>query len=281
MTLPSLDDQLGHPGHDAVRSPITVSATLRSSQYAGADRLYSRKALWGHNTESPYEEIWLDALRLSGSETVLDVGCGDGNYLAALRNRGHLGRLLGADLSDGMARAAHHAGVPVVVADVTRIPLQDASVDAILAMHMLYHVADPQVAVREVRRVLRPGGTLLASTNGARHISEIRIVMNAAARAATGKPLGLGELSFTLENGADHLRTLFTFVERRDRQHVLDISSAEPILAYIASFGPELTGVPPGCWDKFLDEAGDLIREHIKVYGLFLVTGERGVFICR
>jgi SAM-dependent methyltransferase len=67
-------------------------------------------------------------------------------------------RALGLDLSPGMG--------PAAVADAQRLPLPDASAEAVLAMHMLHHVPDIDRAVAEMARVLRPGGVALAASNG-------------------------------------------------------------------------------------------------------------------
>jgi ubiquinone/menaquinone biosynthesis C-methylase UbiE len=93
--------------------------------------------------------------RDGGAERVLDVGCGNGLYLAELRRRGI--HAVGCDLSPGMlAAAAPHR--ELVNADVTALPFAPAACDVVLAPHMLYHVADRATAARELRRVLRPGG---------------------------------------------------------------------------------------------------------------------------
>lgn len=60
--------------------------------------------------------------------------------------------------------AARLPGAPVVRADASRLPLRDGAVNAVTALNVFYHVLDPLPALYEARRVLRPGGHLLAAT---------------------------------------------------------------------------------------------------------------------
>jgi len=69
----------------------------------------------------------LDLAELSGGEAVVEVGCGNGQYLRSLRERNHLGAIIGLDLSPGMAEAARLSGaLPVGVADAQRLSLRAA-----------------------------------------------------------------------------------------------------------------------------------------------------------
>ena len=60
----------------------------------------------------------------------------------------------------------------MLCADVQQIPLATGSVDVALAMHMLYHVPNIPQALQELRRIVRPGGKLLALTHSADHVAE-------------------------------------------------------------------------------------------------------------
>lgn len=100
----------------------------------------------------------LVADRLGNAHRVLDIGCGDG-ALAAVVGR----RVIGLDAAAPMVGAAAAHG-PVVRGDSTALPIADASVDAVTAINTLYHLPDPLVALREARRVLKPGGTFVAGT---------------------------------------------------------------------------------------------------------------------
>jgi demethylmenaquinone methyltransferase/2-methoxy-6-polyprenyl-1,4-benzoquinol methylase len=91
-------------------------------------------------------------------ERVLDVAGGTGRA----------GRALGADASvtvvdaaGGMVREARRNGLAAVRGDAARLPVRSASVDAVLVVDALHHVANPTATVAEARRVLRPGGVLV------------------------------------------------------------------------------------------------------------------------
>ncbi|MGR6964376.1 class I SAM-dependent methyltransferase [Geodermatophilus sp. URMC 61] len=109
-----------------------------------------------HSSESLYAEV---AARLTvlGARRVLDVGCADGVLRSAV-SPGPL--VVGLDTAAALLRA--HPP-PVVRADAAHLPFPDASFDAVTALNVLYHLPEPGQAVREARRVLRAGGTLLAS----------------------------------------------------------------------------------------------------------------------
>jgi SAM-dependent methyltransferase len=83
---------------------------------------------------------------------VLDVGCGDRPYRELFPNT------IGFDVP-GNPHADLHGSLEA-------IPVEDASFDVVLCLQVLEHVPDPAAAVRELRRAVRPGGRVLASTHG-------------------------------------------------------------------------------------------------------------------
>jgi ubiquinone/menaquinone biosynthesis C-methylase UbiE len=98
--------------------------------------------------------------------------------------QGRCRHAIGLDLSAGMLRSLadlrESGGLSLVQADAQCLPLPDESVDVAMAMHMLYHVPDIPAAIRELRRITKPGGTVLASTNGSAHLAEIHDLLVAA-----------------------------------------------------------------------------------------------------
>ncbi|MFG2515291.1 class I SAM-dependent methyltransferase [Streptomyces sp. NPDC048584] len=96
---------------------------------------------------------------------VLDAGCGTGRALPALRAAvGPSGVVLGADVTPAMLREAARAGRgrdgALLLADVAALPLRPDALDAVFAAGLIAHLPDPAGNLREIARVVRPGGVL-------------------------------------------------------------------------------------------------------------------------
>ena len=104
-------------------------------------------------------------LGLREGDRVLDAGCGTGRALPPLRAAvGASGVVLGADLTPAMLQAAVRAGRDregqLLLADVSALPLRARSLDAVFGAGLISHLPDPAENLRELARVVRPGGTL-------------------------------------------------------------------------------------------------------------------------
>jgi SAM-dependent methyltransferase len=104
-------------------------------------------------------------LGLREGDRVLDAGCGTGRALPPLRAAvGPSGVVLGADLTPAMLQAAVAAGRDLegrlLLADVGALPLRTESLDAVFGAGLISHLPDPAENLRELARVVRPGGTL-------------------------------------------------------------------------------------------------------------------------
>ncbi len=103
-------------------------------------------------------ELLLDLLPEEGR--VLSIGCGIGVHEAALRERRPAMELTCSDLQDEMLRSAP-SDLNLVRADMTVLPFPDGTYDAVYEITALVFVQDPEKALSEMARVIRPGGSLV------------------------------------------------------------------------------------------------------------------------
>ena len=113
----------------------------------------------------PVAEALVAGAAASPGDTVLDLAAGTGDVTAALAQAGV--HVISTDLSPVMVEAARRREIPDAehrVMDMQAIDLPDASVDAVVSRYGYMLVPDPALALRETRRVLRPGGRLAFAT---------------------------------------------------------------------------------------------------------------------
>jgi SAM-dependent methyltransferase len=219
---------------------MTDRTVLTTREYANPDRLGARVALYAYQ-HPPHDPAAVAARLLHDAPgPVLDVGCGPGRYVAALRADRPDRPVVAADLSMGMLAVA---GRPAVVADAAALPVATASVGAALALHMLYHVPEPEAAVAELARVRAPRGTVLLATNGEADKAAVRALHAEVVRELTGGP-ALRELSrrFSLEHGERVARRHFRDVQRTDLRSTIVVADPEPVLRWLGSWtSPDVT----------------------------------------
>ncbi len=223
---------------------MAINDPTELARYADASNLEARIKLHRLYGTSRYGwSAWIfDQMVFPPSGRVLEIGCGNGQLWADNKGRFPLGlSIMITDLSPGMLAEAKgklsstDGGFAFYVADAENLPFESRTMDAVIANHMLYHVRHIEMALMEIRRVLKPGGTLYCTTNGESHMQEIgELLVAFDHRIDFHNPF---VLSFTLQNGPSLLSKHLEHVEIRPYQDSLSVTNAEHLIDYILSIG--------------------------------------------
>jgi SAM-dependent methyltransferase len=117
-------------------------------------------------TEEENRRVILSAMPPRPGASLLDLGCGDGAWTMQVAAKVGAQRVLGIEFIDEFAATARRAGVDVVAADLAeRLPLDEGSVDVVHSNQVIEHLPKTDAFMREIARVLRPGGYAVVSTN--------------------------------------------------------------------------------------------------------------------
>ena len=153
------------------------------------------------------------------------------------------------------------------------IPFPDGYFDIVIANHMLYHVPDLQLTLKEILRVLKKSGTLFAATNGEKHMIEIYdLIKKMIPETEKIKPVSL---NFNLENGRDFLREYFSDVNCFIYPDSLEVTEVQPLVDYIDSF-----------WDQVINQdqlqtCANEIERIINQENVYHIQKSTGLFVAK
>jgi SAM-dependent methyltransferase len=262
------------------------------SAFAGGDQGYLRDVQYGDGTKldvrtalhqrfstatAAFPDFEAGLLDWPEAPDVLECGTGTGRFwdnMCAPKSAA----LTLTDLSQGMVdaaveRASGHGFDKVAgqTCDVQELPFGDASFDVVVANHMLYHVPDPDQGVAELARVLRPGGVLLAATNGYGHMDVIKELV---AEVFEGHGDELYEV-FGIDTGEQRLRRSFASIAWHAYDNDLVINDPRAVTAYGLSFPPgeSATETEAAAFDAAVNKRF--------VNGQLRIRTRTGAFICR
>lgn len=257
---------------------------LVNESYRNSDKLDARRQIYRFlKSEQSFPE-WMFGHLDGPLGRVLDVGCGPGFYMGRATPRADL--VVGIDLSPGMVLQARETSTLVAVADAEHLPFGTGTFDTTLCLHMLYHVADIQAAVAELRRVTRPEGRTVVVTNGADHMRQLRDdfdsivaeMADGAVESVLSEPR-----RFRMEEGEKYLQGPFSQVKRYDMRSGLEVTEAEAIGRYLGSIRsfhePKL---PEGIsWDVVMGRFLERAERSIERDGVYRITTHSGMFLCK
>lgn len=180
--------------------------------------LSDRLDLLEKSSSNPYPwRRWLfDRIRAIDPLRVLELGSGSGCLWAD--NLGQLGMrweivvsdLSSAKLAQSQSRIGARRGFDFQVIDAHRIPYPDDYFDVVVADHLLHRISEPELVLREIRRVLRRGGKLLVSAIGKRNLLEMEgLVFATYPSSDLDSVFPDTRKTFSLDTGVEFLRPFF------------------------------------------------------------------------
>jgi SAM-dependent methyltransferase len=217
---------------------MSEQAQIRE-QYASDTNLRARIELHQRFSTSTlsYPRWVFDGYDFGAEADVLEVGCGNGLMWRENLDRIPDGwRITLTDLSAGMVEEARRAlgnRAAYAVADVQALPFEDASFDAVIANHMLFHVPDRARAFGEIARVLRSGGRFRATTIGLGHLNRLRELVPPRKGGQWEKT----RERFTVERAPEELAPFFVEVQLEPYEDSLEVTELEPLLDFVRSRG--------------------------------------------
>ena len=232
--------------------------------------------------EQPWYEWVADQMTWRANDNVLEVGCGSGilwTNIAPLLPGLHLTL---TDLSRGMLDVARESVAPLDnldlvdarTCDVQELPFHDDSFDVVIANHMLYHVPDRDLAVRELARVLRSDGVLMAATNGPHHLDQVSAISREVFDWAT---MDFVSRRFGMSTGGQILEKSFADVQWRDYPSSIVCDEPTDVYNFIASS----SAVQQATAEQMADLRAAVERAFEQGGGVFRSTKQSGCFIAR
>lgn len=215
-----------------------------NKQYGDSRKLAARARL--HTEYTVAETSWFDwvaqQLPLKSGDRVLDIGCGPGWFWPAVAGTLPEGLdLTLADASHGMVvealercRALPFGTVTGRQADAADLPFEDGSFDAVIAMHMLYHVPDPAAGIAEMHRILKTGGFLAVTTNGAGNLRKLYELTTFFG----GSPTEPVAAVFGFDTAERLMQAQFGNVIRSKHPATLRITDPEDVFLALTSYPP-------------------------------------------
>jgi SAM-dependent methyltransferase len=196
------------------------------TEYSDESRHDTRRAAFVHWLNGPNAaDVALEAVLALAPRRILEIGCGDGAF--AERVQAKLEHPVTAvDISPRMVELTRARGLTVGIGDAVALPFPDASFECVIANWMLYHVTDLDSALREIVRLLRPGGALVAATLGVENLRELWQLVGAP---------DMSDYTFTRESGGAILAAYFGAVTRHDVDACVCFPGRREVREYVAA----------------------------------------------
>lgn len=211
------------------------------TQYMNSSNISARIMLhkeYAHNIKGWFEWVY-EQCGIKAGEDILELGCGSGALWGRNIDRLPQVKIMLTDISGGMIKdVSKNLGMDkhfeYQIMDAHHINAEDGRYDMVIANHLLFYLDDLDKALKEIRRVLKPGGKLICSTYGREHMKEINELVKEFDNRIVLSADNLYEV-FGKENGKKILKKHFGEIEWRQYEDYLNVDSADALVSYILS----------------------------------------------
>ena len=238
-----------------------------------------------HSLYSQNKEKWFPwiyrTIGIKSGMTILEVGCGNGDFwLQNIEKLPEKLKVILSDNSDGVLEETRKRFNPCDkrfhfnLMDMESLPLKDASVDMVIANHVLFYANDIKKTLIGIKRVLKKNGTFICSTYGPMHMKEISELAKGFDDRIVLAAKNLYEI-FGKTNGEDMLKEVFDKVTWKEYEDSLFVTEASDLIEYITSCH--------GNQNRYIVDNFREFKSYVKNEigkGLH-ITKEAGIFICK
>ncbi len=221
-----------------------------------------------------------DNMKIKKKDKVLEIGCGNGVLWA--KNMDNIHESIEVTLTEICEDMINEAKSNLrdnskrfnfIITDLTSLPFDDNSFDVVIANHILFFMKDIDLALAEIKRVIKPNGVVYCSTIGSNHLKELQELMLSF---SSNIRIYEDKLSykFGLENGEKILSKYFNNVEKVLYDDKLIVNDTNNILEYIYSIPGNILDII----DSKKKEFEGYIKKIIDKNGEIYITNSLGLF---
>lgn len=221
-----------------------------------------------------------DNIKIKKKDKVLEVGCGNGILWS--KNMDNLHESIEVTLTEICEDMINEAKLNLrdnskrfnfIITDLTSLPFEDNSFDVVIANHILFFMKDIDLALAEIKRVIKPNGVVYCSTIGSNHLKELQELMLSF---SSNIRIYEDKLSykFGLENGEKILSKYFNSVEKVLYDDKLIVNDTNNILEYIYSIPGNILDII----DSKKKDFEGYIKKTIDKNGEIYITNSLGLF---
>lgn len=299
--------QLIHMAEAARHQGIIEPAELDLDYFGGVGYVY-RWEVYRHSDDGvDFHQEVLGRLGLHGTEAVLDIGCGQGEFLEAIEQQGHEGPLVGFDFNHGLIAKRHYAAdrppqessrIMYVLGDISSrselqrpvgLTFRPGSFDFVIGNFVFYHAEDPQESIAASSQLLTPDGSLLVATSGPTNKSAQRRIEALLDEKYNLPPLSSYAGPYTTEDADATLPSQFEEVTVLFEHNATVTISAgdETRKQKVSAINGSIKSMQPGRYPGRPER--DIVREVINQEvdcaiaqdGAFVETIHRKAYLCR